>query len=67
MDWRDPDAVCIPCPYCGGSGESYAELDGEDPVKTFSENEKGQWEALPPERQGTTECPHCEGWGNTYI
>lgn len=67
-DWRDPKAECIPCPYCGGEGRCYAELgDGGIITRTFSEHEKDLWEALPPENQGATECPHCEGWGNIYI
>lgn len=64
--WRDKDAVCVPCPYCDG-GRCYAELDGEDPVRTFGYDEREKWEALPPERRGYTECPECEGWGNVFL
>lgn len=66
MSWRDKDAVAIDCPYCGGAGKCYAEVDGEDPVRTFSDDEENQWKALPPERQGYTECPHCEGCGSIF-
>lgn len=67
-DWRDPNAECIICPYCDGRGKAYAQLgDGLMVTRTFSEDEKELWEALPPEDKGETECPHCEGYGRILI
>lgn len=67
-DWRDPESICIPCPYCGGTGHALAEIDNlGEPIRTFSENEAHEYTNLPADAQGTTTCPHCEGWGNIYT
>ena len=68
MDWRDKNAVCVPCPYCGGTGHALAEInEGGDVERTFSESEAAEYTNLPADRQETTECPHCEGWGNIFL